>query len=235
MASVQSWTLTHVQLFVPPPRKCKLRVKTSHCATWYLHKNKKWLLFFRSWDMVVTGKQNDLQPRKQNGKMSFLFKSLSHHTCECFVRMLAIADGLVVYLFLYHFYRSYVSFSSSPYVVCRKVKFSVSLLGRGGGMWPLPVMPLVSHRTNPTWTCSNLFTWGPPTYVADTSIGKRAVGFQLKGPLHACMCTLEWTMLLLSSHNEQHLDSFNTKQKPSVQELRISFFGSQYSVFRVKD
>ena len=60
-------------------------------------------------------------------------------------------------------------------------------------------------------------------YVADTSIGKWDVGFQLKGLLVACMCTLGWTVILLSNHNEQHFDSFNTKQTPSVHKLRISF------------
>ena len=119
-----------LQLLVTSARNANfdLKLLTVQPSTWY--KSKKRLLFFRTWDMVVTGKQNGLQPRKQNGKMSFLFKSLSTHTCECFVRMLAILDGLVVCLFLYHFYKAYVSFITfitALYLVCRKVKFSVCL------------------------------------------------------------------------------------------------------------
>ena len=146
-----------VQLLVTSARNANFVLKLLTVQPSTCYKSKKRLLFFRSWDMVVTGKQNGLQPRKQNGKMSFLFISLSNRTCECFVRMLAILDGVVVYLFLHHFYKAYVSFITAPYVVCSKVKFSVCLFG-GVTMWPLSVMPLVSHRTSSTWTCSNSFT-----------------------------------------------------------------------------
>ena len=101
----------------------------------------------------------------------------------------------------------------SACVVCGKLMFSVVSVyhcGRWGvGMWQLPMMPSLSHRSC-GWPspCSNLFTWRPPPprdlfklihlgtpppLPLQTSIGKRAVDLP-KGLLEYIMA---WMMEII--------------------------------------